>query len=282
MFLSNLEVRPLFSVGIAATPHPSGRYYENCRERYNRKKMQGNPDHQEVTVTMRAARVDGITPTLWKVAVCAGALALCLGVGCAAAADVPASDTASAGEITTVTGSVTTAWREVLGPATDRQGVSMATLEDGSLEVVCPYFSLVLAADAAESLTAFCFDETFTALGGDYERRDDPSTWRIACQDLYLEVGGQRMGVYLNRLGEGGVYGDNDWMGVGIDDRYLGDASVGGGWRVVAYVTYDPAKEGDLQRAEAALDMLDQTVELRGSSAKAPVVPDDLVPVFGG
>lgn len=218
------------------------------------------------------------SPTSWRAAMCAGSLALCLGAGLALAGDAPAPS----GDAGTVMGSVTTAWHEVLGPATDRQGVSMATLEDGSLEIVCPCFSLVLPPDAASGLGAFCFDETFTALGGDYERRDDPSTWRIACQDLYLEVDGQRMGVYLNRQGEGGTYGGNDWLGVGIDDRFLGEASVGGGWRVVAYAMYDPAKEGDLEKAETALDMLEQAVELRGSSAEAPVVPDGLVPVFGG
>lgn len=217
-------------------------------------------------------------PVSWKAAVCAGSLALCLGAGLALAGDAPAPGS----DAGTVMGSVTTAWREVLGPATDRQGVSMAALEDGSLEVVCPCFSLALPVEAAEGLSAFCFDETFTVLGGDYGRKDDPSTWRVACQDLYLEVGGQRMGVYLNRLGEGGVYGGNDWLGVGVDDRYLGDAAVGGGWRVVAYAMYDPAQEGDLEKAEAALDMLEQAVQLRGSSAEAPVVPDGLVPVFGG
>lgn len=199
------------------------------------------------------------------------------------AAPAPAAETAAtanpAGGADTLWGS----WHS----QEDRQGVTAAWGDDGSLTVTTSYYSVELPPEWASLGASFCYDEDMFALSMRPSEPNDRSAWSwIAC-DLLVSVPGAGtdgkpglVGVYLARAGEDAevlLSATQGALGAAV-----GDAAAGDGWVVVAYALYRPGDQQDQQRASDMLETLAARTTPRGSSTQPPVEPEGFQAIVGG
>lgn len=168
----------------------------------------------------------------------------------------------------------------------DRQGVTAAWGDDGSLTITTSYYAVELPPEWASLGASFCYDEDMFALSMRPSEPDDRSAWSwIACDLLVSMPGGadgrpSLVGVYLARAGEDAqVLLSATQGGIGVA---VGDAAVGDGWVVVAYALYRPGNQEDEQRASEMLEVLAAHTTPRGSSTQPPVEPEGFRAIVGG
>ncbi len=166
----------------------------------------------------------------------------------------------------------------------DRTGVTVFHGQNGSLRIVTSYYEVDLPAEFVERGVSFCYDDEISANAWDSRRADDTDTWRYLAGHLQITTDDQfTWGVLLSRNGTALPEDPFPYVPFQVV-RDLGEAAVGGGWRVVAYAFPfpDEATTGWEDVANGHLDEVSPWVVARGSSSEAPQVPDDLVPIMGG
>lgn len=189
------------------------------------------------------------------------------------------------------------AWREIYREEHNRHGLTVVAGDDGGLVMTTSYYQVCLSSELTSRVQSYCYGEDMIARRSCAAASEtDASDWDYLCHDLYLYLGGDPydgngMGVYLrkygrlndpgNHAGEPGPYGASVHQQCVAWD--LGEAAIGSGWHVIAYVISDIWKSAQSEEeAIASVRNLASCVALRGSSSEPPLIPDDIEPVFGG